>query len=206
MTTAIVLIMIALKLPQRPKDLLLRAKAILQAITGNVYFTSPTPTLVAVTSAIAALDLAITVATKRAPGSVAARRATQQALVQLLNHLGDYVKLIAESQPDLAATIVASAGMYIVGRKGRAKAPFAATWGPGTGEAILNALLGKGGRATHYWQFSTDQKNWTSVPDTDRATTTITGLTSGQLYYFRHALMRRNVKTDWSQIVSLLVK
>jgi hypothetical protein len=175
-------------------------------MTNNSYFGTPLPTLASVTAAIAALVTAQNATAGRPPGAVAARNVKQRDLVQLLQHLGDYVLGIAEQSPENAAAIVASASMYLVQRQFVVKPEFAVYQGAVSGEVSLVARAGKGGRATHYWQFSLDQKNWQSVADTDKARTTVSGLTPGQVYYFRHASMRKGVRTDWSQIVSFLVK
>jgi spore coat protein U-like protein len=59
--------------------------------------------------------------------------------------------------------------------------------------------------AVYLWDYSLDLKTWTSVPQTMKASTTIAGLTMGQVYYFRfHAQTRKGVG-NYSQVVSLLV-
>ena len=60
-------------------------------------------------------------------------------------------------------------------------------------------------RAAYSWQYSTDQKTWTSVPPTLKAKTGIAGLTVGTLYYFRVQPLTKAGLEDWSQIVSLTV-
>jgi len=206
MTIMLAIIMIALKLPKKTKDLIARAQAIVTAMTNNANFSSPLPTLASVSAAIAALVTAENATSGRPPGAVKARNGKQRDLIRLLYHLADYVKQIAEQSPDNYAAIIASASMYTVERKVAPKADFAAFQGAVSGEARLVARAGGGGRATHYWQFSLDQKSWQSVADTDKANTVIAGLTPGQTYYFRHASMRKNLRTDWSQVVSLIVK
>jgi hypothetical protein len=61
-------------------------------------------------------------------------------------------------------------------------------------------------RASYAWQYSTDQKAWTSVPQTLQAKTGVSGLTAGTTYYFRVQVLTMTGEGDWSQIVSLLVK
>jgi hypothetical protein len=61
-------------------------------------------------------------------------------------------------------------------------------------------------RASYAWQYSTDQKTWTSVPQTLQAKTGVSGLTAGTTYYFRVQVLTMTGGGDWSQIVSLLVK
>jgi hypothetical protein len=60
--------------------------------------------------------------------------------------------------------------------------------------------------ATYYWGFSLDQRGWTSAADSMTARVTIAGLTPGQTYYFRYRTLTRKGMSDFSQIVSFLVK
>ena len=51
------------------------------------------------------------------------------------------------------------------------------------------------------------KKTWTSLPQTLKAKTGVSGLTSGTTYYFRsQALTPKGGEGDWGQIVALLVK
>jgi Fibronectin type III domain len=60
--------------------------------------------------------------------------------------------------------------------------------------------------AVYWYDYSLDQKTWTTVPQTTKASTVVSGLTPGQTYYFRfHAFSRKGL-TDYSQVVSLLVR
>ena len=59
--------------------------------------------------------------------------------------------------------------------------------------------------ATYYWEFSGDQVNWSTVPETMQASTEISGLTVGKVYYFRFRALTRKGKQDYSQVVSLMV-
>jgi len=61
-------------------------------------------------------------------------------------------------------------------------------------------------RASYNWQYSTDQKTWTSIPQTLQAKTGVSGLTVGTTYYFRVQALTMTGETDWTQVVSLVVK
>jgi hypothetical protein len=206
MAVLVAILTIILKLPRKPKDLVIRAQAIVKAMTGNSWFATPNPTLASVTTAVDALDAAILPAAGRPPGATQALKDKQADLISLLKHLADYVLGIAEQSPGSAITIVQSAAMYVLGHTVAPKPDLAALDGAISGQAVLRARAGKPRPTTHYWQSSLNQKDWLSAPDTTHATTTIGNLTPGQVYYFRHASMRKNVRTDWSQVVSLLVK
>jgi hypothetical protein len=54
---------------------------------------------------------------------------------------------------------------------------------------------------------SPDGKTFTSLPTTSRAKTTVSGLTPGMTYYFRHEpVLRKDGVAEWSQVISILVR
>lgn len=195
-----------LNLPAQNKALLVYGKKVSAAVNGNPHFPNPTPTIAQLDAAVAALDDAETavgggmVKTKQ-------RNVARRALVLCLGHLKDFVQGIAEQQLSAAdaVAIITSAGMFVKKVTKPNKAELSARQGALSGSAQLFAKAAAS-TATYYWQWSTDQKTWTSVADTLTAKTTINGLAAGTTHFFRfHALTRDGV-TEWSQVVSLLVK
>ena len=61
-------------------------------------------------------------------------------------------------------------------------------------------------RAAYAWQYSTDQKTWTSIAQTLKAKTGVSGLAAGTTYYFRVQALTKTGEANMSQVVSLLVK
>ena len=61
-------------------------------------------------------------------------------------------------------------------------------------------------RASYNWQYSTDQKTWTTMPPTIQSKTGVSGLTPSTLYYFRVQPVTTAGVGDWSQLVTLIVK
>jgi hypothetical protein len=59
--------------------------------------------------------------------------------------------------------------------------------------------------AAYEWQYSTDQKTWTTLPITLQAKTGVSGLTPATMYSFRVQEVTRTGVENWSQIVTLLV-
>ena len=123
----------------------------------------------------------------------------------LLGQLRDYVRTIAESDPENALSIIESAGMSLKKLVLRVKALISVVEGPTSGTVVCEAKA-PGGHANYFWFYSLDQKSWTSVPEAMKSKITISGLTPGQTYYFRHYIMTRKGNSDMSQIVSLMVK
>jgi hypothetical protein len=84
------------------------------------------------------------------------------------------------------------------------KPDLAATRGPvpGTAHVVAKAAAHRG---AYEWEFSLDQKTWTSTPTTLQAKTTVSGLTSGSTYFFRVRPVVKTGEEAWMQIVSLVV-
>jgi hypothetical protein len=60
-------------------------------------------------------------------------------------------------------------------------------------------------RASYEWQYSTDQKTWTSAPSTLQAKTTISGLTTATAYFFRCRGVTKAGEGNWTQVVTIVV-
>jgi hypothetical protein len=194
-----------LKAPQQKKALSPYGRHVVTCMTGNAKVPSPNPPLSAITAACAALD----VSQAAMPGNKAAtaqRDADWLALLLLLHHELDYVNSEAEQQttPAEAEAVITGSGFSV--RKGytRNKDTLAAKYGLASGDVKLDAKA-VSPDASYYWQWSTDMKNWASLPETKKASTTITGLTPATTYYFRFRALTRKGMTDWSQFISLLV-
>jgi hypothetical protein len=142
-------------------------------------------------------------------GGVAATKARNAARTRVVKDIAQvamYLQGLADalaSPADAAALIVlAGFGIRKVGKHN--KPPVSAKYGATSGSVVLNALR-VAAYAVYMWQFSLDQKNWTSVPQSMKAKVTVSGLTPGQVYYFRFSAETRKGPVDFSQIVSLMV-
>ncbi len=204
MSQIIVTILVVLGLPTRARDLIAFVKAVIAKMANNPNFTTPTPTLATVSSALAAYETAETAmqTTKGVKGDRAAKRS---ALVATLRHLRDYVQQICEANVENALAIAESANMRLRSMPVRIKAALTITQGLVSGTVVCDAkAVAK--QATYYFCYSVDEKNWVSVPETMKSKVTISGLTPGQTYYFRFRALTRKGMGDPSQIVSFLVK
>jgi hypothetical protein len=70
-------------------------------------------------------------------------------------------------------------------------------------------LLAKspGKKAAYNWRYSTDQKTWTSIPQTLVSKTGISGLTPATTYYFQCETQTvKGGEGIWGQVVSFLVQ
>ena len=194
-----------LKVPKQKKALSPYGRHVVTCMTGNAKVPSPSPALPAITAACKALDDS-QAAMPGNKATTAQRDADYLALLLLLHHELDYVNGVAEQQtsPADAEAVITGAGFSVRKDYARHKDALAATYGLASGAVELDARAVAPG-ACYYWQWSTDQKIWVSLPETRKASTTLTGLTPATTYYFRFRALTRKGMTDWSQNVSLLV-
>ena len=87
----------------------------------------------------------------------------------------------------------------------REKPTLAVQQGPFSGTVRITAKAAAP-RAAYDWQYSTDQKTWTVLPQTLQAKTSLAGLAAGTVYFFRVQALTRTGEENWSQVVSFLVK
>jgi hypothetical protein len=194
-----------LKLPQSDPLLILFAKAILESMTGNLFFPDPSPTLAVISANIAAYEKAQGLAIKRGQGAATQRDGKRKKVVANLNHLRDYVQSVIENYPpEDAATMIISAGMSIKQPGTRTKDAVRARNGDTSGEVLLDARA-VADVAMYYWQYSLNQVDWVDVPEMMKASAVVSGLTPLKTYYFRFRAMTRKGPRDYSQVVGLLV-
>jgi hypothetical protein len=195
-----------LKLSTKPKSVVTFAQSVTTAMTNNPHFPSPTPTLAAFQADVAALNTAETAVLSRTKGAVEARNAKLAVVRTDLENLKTYVQSVAaQASPSDADAIIESSGMTLRKVTLNDKPALAVKQGSVSGTVNISAKAA-GKRAAYTWQYSTDQKTWTSLPETIQAKTGIAGLTAGTTYYFRVQSVTKDGLGNWSQIVSLMVK
>jgi hypothetical protein len=193
-----------LKLSPRVKNVITFAQSIATAMTGNASFAAPNPSLATFEADIAALVTAETAVLSRVKGAVEMRNAKLAIVKNDLVVLRTYVQSIADANPANAEVIVEGAGMKLRTVTLHDKPALSVKLGSVSGSVLL-AAKSAGDRAAYDWQYSTDQKTWTAIPPTLKAKTSVSGLTSGTLYYFRVQALIKTGEQNWSQVVSLVV-
>jgi hypothetical protein len=152
--------LVTLRVPRKVAELILYANNIVQRMTNNPNFSSPSPTIAALTAAINDLHKAQTAALARVKGAAAARNDKRTALVSLLRALRGYVQTVADATPENGAAIIESAGLAVRKVNARAKRSFSAKPGHLSGSALVTAVTA-GPRSSYEWQYSTDGgKTW----------------------------------------------
>ena len=198
--------LVVLHLPIHVPDLIKSGEAFVTAMTGNPAFLSPTPPLTSVTALLTGLNLAETAMKTRAHGTREARDKARVDLVSALRGLKGYVQLVADAAGDQAEAIITSAGMTVRKPVIRNKPDFIAKPGPTSGTVHLVAKA-VARRASYEWEWSSDGgKTWIAVPGTLQAKTTVIGLPVAIDVQFRFRTVTRTGESDWSQVITFLVK
>jgi len=120
-----------------------------------------------------------------------------------MRQLKAFTQGVADSDLLNAQALIESSGMNVARRTLRNKPELAAKLGKVTGAAGLYAKAVKG-RASYQWEMSVDQKTWTDLPATVKASTSVSGLTPSTTYYFRFRTLTVAGLSDWSSVVSFI--
>ena len=201
---------VVLKLPEYEVPLLVtRARAIVERMTGNSWFPSPSPSLAVVQAAIDDLFEAETKTLTKVTGSATARNDKRTVLVSRLQQLRSHVEAIATANPEHAGSIVESAGMYQKKSGGRAPNVFTAKDGSVSGEVELSAPR-VGNRPAYEFQYSLDGGGtWVSLPVSPirtKASATVKGLKPGSTVHFQYRVTVKDVAGDWSDPIAMIVR
>jgi hypothetical protein len=200
-------ILVVLKLPEYEVPLLVsRARNILQRVTESSWFPSPSPALAALQAAIDVLADAQAKTLSRAKDTVAVRNSKRRALLALLDQLRSYVQSIANANPDYAAAIAESAGMYLKDSRGRGGSVFTVKQ-LRSGEVEVSAPSA-GQHAAYEFQYSLDGGlTWLGLeqPVTTKTTATVPRLKPGSTVYFRYRATVKGVSGDWSDPIAFIV-
>jgi hypothetical protein len=202
-------IIVVLKLPEYEVPLLVtRARSIVERMTGNQWFPSPMPSLAAVQAALEDLFEAQAATLSGNKSSVPARDGKRTVLVLRLQQLRSYVEAIATANPENAASIIESAGMYLKTGGGPAGRVFTAKPGRVSGEVDLVAPKA-GNRAGYEFQHSLDGgMTWLGLPEpfTTKASVTFRRLKPGSTVHFRYRATVKGVTGNWSDSVAIIVE
>jgi hypothetical protein len=205
-TDQLVRIVVVLNEPRTTKEFITYVRCVNVALMGNPSFPNPTPSLDVFAANIGKLEEAETRAATRAQGAVAQRDAAKHQVKEDLGQLRAYVQSVvaANATPANAAAMVESAGMHLKKATTRKVSDISAQNGDVSGKVIL-AAKSQGPSVVYSWEYSLDQATWTPVPNTMKARTVLSGLTSASTYFFRFRTFTRAGQQGYSQVVSLLV-
>ena len=198
-------VLVVLRLPQSVPELLVRARHIVETMTGSTYFPTPNPSLGAVTANIDALAAAETNARSRTSGLIKVRELKRAAVISDLRALQSYVQTVVDQNPTQAGAIAEAAGMARRVYRAPIRREIEAALGATPGTVVVRARA-RGRHAAYEWQISADGgQTWTTLALTTVARTTARDLRAGTTYLFRVRSTVGSTTTDWSQTASILV-
>ncbi len=191
--------------PKANLTLVAFAENVEQKLSNNVNFTTLGTVVSDLTAARTAFSKALSNSSSQ-KGMGKAITAAKRLVIEKLTQARGYVNSVAaQFSADQANAIIESSGLRIRKIVLREKLPIAAKYG-GISGAVLLVALGAGRSAVYYFQVSTDQKTWTACPNVMKCKTTVPALTVGTTYYFRVQTQTRKGLSDWSTVVSFVVR
>jgi len=173
-------------------------------MTGNAWFTTPSPTLPTVTTDLNNLDAAESKALTKVKGAAEDRDSKKEIILKDARALLAYVQGVADNNLPNAETIIMSAGLSIKKKKMHVKGLLQTKQSQASGTILIIAKAAAS-RASYEWQMSPDMINWTNLPSTLQAKTSVSGLTPLKTYYFRYKAVLKKGESDWSTFVSAVV-
>jgi len=195
-----------LNMPAKNGDKIIKAQFVVSKLTGNANFPVPYPAnivaLAQLNTDITALVAAETAAKNKAPGATDARDAAINTVVADLRSIMHLVQTKADASPANAETIIMAAGYDVKKTSIKQKQLNAAKNSSVSGTVLLTA----DGSAGHEWQKTKDLINIINLPSTSTANTTVSGLTAGDVWYFRsRKIANKNEQFDWCEWMKLMV-
>jgi len=202
--SAIQEILVALNLPNPVSNLIIKAKSIEKAMTGNAYFPNSLARLTELGKNIDNLVKSETGFNTTPPSvSKETRDIHKMAVKSDLRKLRNDVQDVVDANPAAALEIIASASMDAKKKTRRKKRQNDAVNGEEEGSAWLTAE----GTGPHEWRQSQDEKEWTMLPATRTSQTMVEDLTSGAVYYFQNRPIHSgNLVAEWSQSIKLRIR
>lgn len=193
-----------LKLDKRALHVIAFAQHVVQSLTNNPAFPSPSPPLPSVQADIDALAASQALVLSRAHGAAKARDGHLASVVWDLQRLRSYVQAVANrADAELGAQLIASAGLSIKKRGVHPKQRAAAVPGPVSGSVRLTAPFA-GKRASYSWRYAQESGAFSPLATTVQARTRIESLTPGRAYSFQVRALTPTGSGDWSEPVVFL--
>lgn len=170
-------------------------------------YPSPNPPLATFNQQIDELIEAEAETSRKRRGSAQERNKKYNQVVIDVHALLNYVQTLADNAADEeeAILIIVSSGFDLKKSYVRTKPDFEArnTMISGTVKLIAKSA---GKDSFNEWQISDDGEVWEFLPTTTKASTLVKGLEPKTEKFFRHRPVLRKTKSNWSQIVSLIVR
>ena len=190
-----------LPIPQK----IAKARQIIEALTGNTNFPTPTPALATVTGAINALDAAFNAAQtarQTAKEKTSDQNQKEDALNLVMTQLAAYVESAANDNEQLVLSVGMDMRAPSVASTDPPDQPQGLTPSAGDHDGEVDLTWDKvTGAKSYVIEMSADAAtptNWTHAGVSTRSNFTANRLTSGGRYWFRVAAVNNNGQSGWS--------
>jgi len=203
---AILKMKVALKMsPMTILQLIDFSKHVINCMTSNAYFPSPSPSLASISAHIYNLEAAVAASHHGPPTATANKLAKRVLLHEAMTVLGAYVERIANQDPPNAVTIITSAGMEVKRALPAKPSGFRLKLTGVPGEVLL--MTDRVRSAGYKWEYTTTpdvQESWQVYLENVNREVLVKGLTSATRYYFRVAVIGHRIG-PWSQVINTVV-
>jgi hypothetical protein len=187
-----------------------KARHLVTAMTGNVNFATPVPSLESVTTAVNNLEEAHNSAQGAGPAKTALMYDMETVLDNVLAQLANYVEIAANGNE----AVVLSSGMQLRAKGVKRSSNFTVDDGNHSGELVLHTKATKNG--SYVWQMVADPlpdtssasgngHSWQQIGISTKASFITNNLISGVKYWFRVATVGKLGQGVWSDPISKIV-
>jgi hypothetical protein len=199
MSTTTQTVKAVIKMPSKWGDRVLRVQNIQVKLTTNTYFTTGwtagTLTQTQFNADVTTFLGHAADAESHIAGAVGLRNDAFDTISGDLDLVVAMVQAKAKANSGIAVTIIESAGLFVRGKGGSSKRKNEAYNTQIPGKVIITA---DGGGHTE-WEMSKDMVAITNLPSTDTSKTSVSGLTPGDVWYFRSKKVDTKKNTyNWS--------
>jgi hypothetical protein len=206
MGTTVKLLIAVIKMATKWGDRIIRLQEIVSKLTNNTYF--PTGwTAGSLTQAQFGLDVtaflnSVTNVKNRVAGAIGARNTAWTKIKADLMLILTMVQDKADANESNAEAIITSVGFFVRVSNGKQKKQNAAY----NTEVLGTIALSADGTGPHEWEMSKDMVTVINLPATTTAQTQVTGLNTGDVWYFRNRKVNSKKKTyNWCVWIMLKV-
>jgi hypothetical protein len=189
-----------------PIQLVALSTHIVNSMTGNTHFQNPQPALATIATQKDSLEAAFQASMTHLKGTADKTSVARKALALSLKTLSGYVEGIANLDQDNAENIIISAGMAVKRPSINRPKLFTVKPGKASGSVNLDSKAEKG--AVYVYEMTTDPNtpaSWANIYIGKTTRFLKTGLSSGQRYYFRVAVIIKGVQQPWSPTVNVVI-
>jgi hypothetical protein len=178
------------------------ANHIYNSVNGNTNFTALYPTAATLQTAITVYSTALTNQQKGNKTSTSTMKDAMHKLMRTLKAMAAGVEYLSNDNE----TIALSSGFWVKVRGVKISSPLSVQYGKVSGSVNLKTQKTKG--ASYKWQYSLDPvtaTSWIDAGDSTLVNHPLTGLTPGQVHWFRVALVKGNTVSDYGSPVSIMM-